>query len=87
MGNQYLRPGMAFDDTPRGDGNCTRQVAYYFEADPNLIPFSHIYNENNGAPYINFCAKLSLYTEAGELVTWTDVSIGTEHEDTPETHF
>ena len=77
----------ALADTPRGNGNCTRQVVSYFEVDPNLLPFSPIYfdgnanNDDDVDPYINFCAKLLLYTESGEdqtpvIVTWVDVSNG-----------
>jgi hypothetical protein len=35
--NSYLTPGMVFDELPRGDGSGMRQVAFYLEADSNMI--------------------------------------------------
>ena len=76
--NEYIKPSLLFDDTPKGDGNCTRQVAAYYEVDPNLLPFSDIYyipeNDSEKA-YINYCTRLNIFSESdANLVTWVDVS-------------
>jgi hypothetical protein len=42
--NPYLTPGMVFDARRRGDGKYQRQVAFYLEADANLIETSPIYH-------------------------------------------
>ena len=53
--NTYLVPGMAYDSTPRGVGNATRQVAMYLEADSNIIESSEIY-------YTEVCKSMSSYS-------------------------
>jgi predicted RNA binding protein YcfA (HicA-like mRNA interferase family) len=73
--NTYLTPGMVYDNTPRGDGSGSRQVAFYLNADANLIQSSPIYNladTEDGLPYIQYCTQMSLSNDDGRLVDWVD---------------
>mmetsp|Transcript_9802 Transcript_9802/g.15723 ORF Transcript_9802/g.15723 Transcript_9802/m.15723 type:complete len:661 (+) Transcript_9802:74-2056(+) len=77
--NTYLTPGMVFDETPRGDGSGFRQVAFYLEADSNIIESSPVYytpeeiGDPDSQPYINFCTRIMTSSESGMLVNWVDI--------------
>jgi hypothetical protein len=76
--NTYMRPGMVFDNTPRGIGEGSREVAYFLEADENIIESSPIYTpaaaDGSHLAYINFCTQLSLDSDHnGMLVNWMDI--------------
>jgi hypothetical protein len=79
--NTYMTPGMIFDGTPRGDGNGTRQVAFYLEVDPNIIESSPIYftppddTDPSAQPWINFCATIMTYSEDRMLINWIDFEL------------
>lgn len=47
-GNNFMIPGMVFDNTPRGDGSGKRQVAFFLDINPNLIESSPVYKMNQG---------------------------------------
>jgi hypothetical protein len=76
--NPYLKPGLVFDSTPRGDGSGIREVGYYLEADSNLIGSSPIYylpaeGDNDKLPYVEFSSRLMLKREDGMVVKRLDI--------------
>ncbi|KAL3922822.1 MAG: hypothetical protein SGILL_001997 [Bacillariaceae sp.] len=56
-----------------GDGTGTRQVALFFDANPSLYESSPIYYTNEDAAWIEFCARISLYSEDSILTNWLDL--------------
>ena len=74
--NNYMTPGMVFDDMPRENGMGTWQLALYLKVDSYIIESSPIYfmpdvyeprNSKNN-PYLSFSIQLMVSDEAGMLV-------------------
>jgi len=77
-GNNYMIPGMVFDETPVGDGSGTRQVGFFLDVNSYLIESSPVYkwNHETDNPYIHFCTQTQIWNDNGsglQLVNWIDI--------------
>jgi hypothetical protein len=78
--NNYLTPGMVYDEVPQGDGSGgMRQVAFYLETDSNIISSSPVYftpeeiGNPDALPFVNFCIRLMISDENAQLINWLDI--------------